>query len=213
MANGLDPNQHYSQQKLITVVPAGGTLVVPDITSTHFEEFDSVGRVYSLYLALNQDPKLIEFNFIKNWPSLKPEEKRAMYRKYASHELHLFLYKKDPEFFKSAVLPYLTNKKEKQFLDYWLLGDDLSGYLKPWNFEQLNALERVLLGQRLAAQRPIVARLVHDQVELLPPDPDRFAHIFDTALKGSSLEIEDKLGLMTGRTEDGGPQLTLDFTD
>ena len=75
------------------------------------------------------------------------------------------------------------------------MGDDLSGYLKPWNFEQLNTLERVLLGQRLEGQRPIVADLVHDQFELLPPNPDRFAHLFDTALKGSSLEVEDKLGL------------------
>ncbi len=194
LASGLDPKLHFTQQKLITVVPAGGTLVVPDITSTHFEEYDSVGRVYSLYLALNQDPKLIEFNFIKNWPSLKLEEKRALYRKYASHELHLFLYKKDPEFFKTDVLSYLANKQEKQYLDHWLLGDDLSGYLKPWNFEQLNALERVLLGQRLAAQRSILARLVHDQVELLPPDPDRFVRLFDTALKGSSLDTAMQLG-------------------
>ncbi len=28
--------------------------------------------------ALNNDPKLAEFNFIRNWPSLKPEEKRAL---------------------------------------------------------------------------------------------------------------------------------------
>ena len=56
-----------------------GTLVVPDITSTHFEAYDSIARVFTLYAALNNDPKLVEFNFIRNWPSLKHEEKRALY--------------------------------------------------------------------------------------------------------------------------------------
>ena len=144
LAKGLDPkSRHYTQQKQITVLPTGGTLVVPDITSTHFEEYDSVARVYALYTAHSNDPKFAEFRFIKDWPSLKPEQKRDMYRKYASHELHFFLYKKDPQFFKTAILPYLANKKEKQFLDHWLLGDDLHEYLKPWNFEQLNTWERI----------------------------------------------------------------------
>ena len=97
------------------MLPAKGTLVIPDITSTQFEAYDSLSRVYALYATLNNDPKLVEFGFIRNWPTLKPEEKRALYLKYASHELHFFLYKKDPEFFKTAIRPYLANKKEKQF--------------------------------------------------------------------------------------------------
>ncbi|HEX3999781.1 MAG TPA: hypothetical protein VHX65_14620 [Pirellulales bacterium] len=196
LAKSLDPKLHYTQQKLISILPAGGTLVVPDITSTHFEEYDSIGRAFSLYAALNPDAKLIEFDFIKNWPTLKVEEKRKLYRKYASHELHFFLYKKDPEFFKSAILPYLANKKDKQFLDHWLLGDDLSDYLKPWNFEQLNTWERILLGQRVKDDHASTARLIKDQFELLPPNPDRFTHLFDTALKGASLDTEDRFGIM-----------------
>ena len=105
--------------------------------------------MFALYAALDSDPKLVEFGFVRDWPSLKTEQKRALYLKYASHEMHLFLYKKDPEFFKTAIRPYLANKKEKQFLDHWLLDDDLSGYLKPWKFEQLNTLERILLAQRI----------------------------------------------------------------
>ena len=195
LAKGLDPKLHYTQQKLISILQAKETLVVPDITSTHFEAYDSIPRVFSLYAALNGDPKLVEFNFIKTWPTLKLEEKRALYRKYASHELHFFLYKKDPDFFKTAIRPYLANKKEKQFLDHWFLEDDLSDYLKPWNFEQLNTWERILLSERIHGEHGVTARFVKDQFELLPPDPDRFAHLFQTALKGSSLDTEDRLGL------------------
>ena len=82
------------------------------------------------------------------WPTLKLEEKRALYLKYASHELHFFLYKKDPEFFKTAIRPYLANKYEKQFFDHWFLEDDLSDYLKSWNFEQLNTLRADSAGER-----------------------------------------------------------------
>ena len=138
---------------------------------------------------------MVEFNFIKTWPTLKLEAKRSLYLKYASHELHFFLYKKDPEFFKTAIRPYLANKREKQFLDHWFLEDDLSGYLKPWNFEQLNTWERILLSERIRGEHGVTARFVKDQFELLPPDPDRFAHLFQTALKGSSLDTEDRLGI------------------
>ncbi len=195
LARTLDVKQHYMQQKLISYVGAGESLVVPDISSTRFESYDTLSKVFSLYLALNNDPKLAEFSFLRNWPSLKPEEKQALYLKYASHELHLFLYKKDPEFFKKPVKPYLANKKEKKFIDHYLIDADLSDYAKPWNFEQLNTLERVLLGQRLKGEQDQVSRLIKEQVEMLPPDQERFNHLFQTAIKGSSLDTDDGLGI------------------
>ena len=70
--------------------------------------------------------------------------------------------------------PYLANKKDKTFLDHWLLGDDLSEYLEPWEYGRLNTVERVLLAQRIAgepdedgpAPRTTCSRL-------LPPNIDR----------------------------------------
>jgi len=125
LATGLDPQKHYAQQKQITVVDGKQQFVLGDITSSKFEAYDSLGRVYSLYVTLSGDATLVEFGFLTGWPDLKPEEKRAKYSKYACHELSFFLYKKDPDFFRTVVLPYLKNKKDKQFLDHWLLGDKL----------------------------------------------------------------------------------------
>ncbi len=195
LAKGLDPEQHFTQQKQITILAAGGKLVIPDVTSTRFEAYDSVARVFALYTTLTGDTKLADFSAVANWPTLKAEEKQAFYLKYASHELHFFLLKRDPEFFKLAVHSYLANKKEKQFLDRWLLADDLSDYSKAWNFAQLNTFEQILLGQKIAAERAPLARLVKDQVDLLPPDPERFARLFETALKGSELETNDAFGV------------------
>src|SRR5262249_13958172 len=148
-----------------------------------------------LYSTLSHDPKLAEFAFVLNWPKLKPEEKQTLYSKYASHELSFFLAKKDPEFLKKTIQPYLRNKKDKTFIDRFLLEEDLAQFLQPWKHDQLNIVERALLAQRIKEERPITARHVADLFALLPPDIDGFIRLFDTAVKSGSLEVEDALGL------------------
>src|SRR5262249_30188948 len=147
-----------TQQKQISVVAARQEFKLADITTSKFEIYDSLARVYGLYATLNRDPKLVEFAFVLNWPKLKPEEKRTFYSKYASHELSFFLSKRDPQFFQQVIRPYLANKKDRTFLDRYLLADDLLEFLKPWNHEQLNVIERVLLAERLKDERPATAR-------------------------------------------------------
>ncbi|HPM83067.1 MAG TPA: hypothetical protein PLF81_20325, partial [Candidatus Anammoximicrobium sp.] len=195
LARGLDPAKHFAQRKQITAVDAKQPLVLADIGSSRFETYDSLARVYTLYATLSNNTTLAEFSFVLNWPHLKPAEKREKYSKYACHELNFFLLKKDPEFFQAAVLPYLKNKKDKQFLDRWLLSDDLSAYVQPWQYAQLNVVERILLSQRLADDRPHTVRDVQDRFALIPPDVERANFLFDTAVKGSALETGDKLGI------------------
>lgn len=201
LKKSLDPQEHFTQQKRISLVSTGGKLTVPDITSTQFETYDSLGGVYALYAALHADPRLEEFGFMRNWNELKLETKKALYKKHASHELNFFVYSKDPEFFKLAVKPLLANKKEKQFLDRWFLEEDLSVYVQPWNFERLSAFERILLGRRLAAERAVQARLLREQVDLIPPDVDRFQHLFRTALRGRALDVNRHLALGLNNVE------------
>ncbi len=195
LADGLDPKGHFTRQKQISIVPNGQAFTLGDITTAKFEAYDSLSRVYGLYATLNKDPKLAEFAFILNWPKLKPEEKRTLYSKYASHELSFFISQKDPEFFKRVIEPYLVNKKDKTFLDHYLLDDDLSDYVQPWKFGQLNIVERILLARRIVGERPKTARHVGDLLALLPPDVDRFIHLFDTSSQRSALETDDALGL------------------
>src|SRR5205807_226019 len=130
-----------------------------------------------------------------NWPKLKPEQKRTLYAKHASHELHFFLAKKDPAFFQAAVRPFLANKKDKTFMDHWLLEDDLGQYLEPWWYGRLNTVERVLLAQRLRDEPARTARDLADRLRLQPPNIDHLLSLFDTAVKGGALDAEDALGL------------------
>lgn len=192
---GLDPKSHFTQQKQITLLKPNEPFVLADALGGRFEAYDSLPRLYSLYTTLLPDPKLAEFAFILNWPKLKPEEKRKQFSKYACHELSFFLSKKDPEFFRTVIKPYLANKKDKTFLDRWLLEEPLNDYLDPWQFGRLNTVERVLLAQRLAGEGPKTARYLNDLIRLHPPKMDRFLTLFETAVLGNALAAEDKLGL------------------
>lgn len=201
LRNNLDPKQHFTQQKQISIVPAGQSFTLHDITTAKFESYDSLARVFTLYATLSNDPKLAEFSFILDWPDLEPEKKRELYSKYASHELSFFLFKKDPDFYRTVIRPYLENKKDKTFMDHFLLEDDLSDYLQPWNYGQLNIVERILLARRIEGERQRTARHVDDLLALLPPDVDRFNHLFDTAVQRSALDVDDTLGLKAALKE------------
>jgi len=195
LAAGLDPAKHFAEKKQISVVKKGQKFTLDDITTSKLEAYDSLAKVYALYATLSRDPKLIEFGFILRWPKMKPEEKREMYSKYACHELNFFLSRKDPDFFKQVILPYLVNKKDKTFLDRWLTGADLSPYRLPWAYGQLNIVEKILLGRRIRAEHPAAARFVKELYDLIPPDVERFNFLFDTALKAGALEAKAALAL------------------
>ena len=192
---GLDPEKHYTQQKQISIVGKNQEFVISDIATSKFEVYDDIARVYSLYATLSENTNLVDFGFVRNWLELKPAEKQEKYSKYACHELNYFLSRKDPEFFKQSIQPYLENKKDKTYLDQWLVENELVGYRKPWSYAQLNIVEQALLGRRINGEQPWSTRHIRDQFDLLPPNIERFNHLFHTALKGSSLDADDDYGL------------------
>jgi len=138
LASGLDPAKTYSEQK--THHPLNGRRRSGKSSTRRplvFEACDTIAKAYRLLATLGGNPTLEEFSFVANWPDLDRSQKLDQYSKHACHELSFFLYQKDPEFFRSVIAPYLKNKKDKTFMDHWLLGDDLSDYLEPWRFGRL----------------------------------------------------------------------------
>lgn len=199
LVKSLDIKKHFTEQKQVSLLKGGDTLTVADVTSSKFTTYDSLAKVFGLYAALNPQPNLIEFNFVLRWPTLKLEEKRELYSKYASHELNFFLFKKDPEFFNGVIKPYLRNKHSKTFLDHWLLGDDVGRYRAPWAYEQLNTVERILLSQRLADDAKFTRQLIGEQVAILPPNLERAEHLYRSGVGSNLLETDDELGANRAR--------------
>lgn len=193
-AQGLDPEKHFGEQKKITSLMTGDTLQLSDITTSEFETYDALKKVYNFMMSANEDPTLREFGFVLSWPDLTTDEKLEKYTTYACHELNFFLYQKDREFFKRVVMPHIKNKKDKTFVDRWLLGDDLSGYLAPWAFGRLNIAEKVLLSKRHPDQSARITRYVKDRFDMLPIDIDQYNDLFDIALRGKDLGEDDGFG-------------------
>ncbi len=191
----LDADRHFSEKKQVSVLSPGQPLDIADITTSKTEVYDTLARVFRLYATLSNNAELAKFGFVLQWPRLTEDEKRAKYSEFACHELSFFIAKKDPEWFKRVVQPYLRNKMDKTFLDHWLLENDLSAYRQPWAFGRLNIVERILLAQRFDDEGDPVARHVRDLNDLLPRDVERANHLFGSAIVGSALEAGDKLGI------------------
>jgi hypothetical protein len=167
LAHGLDPTKHFAERNKISVVEKDAVFTLADTNSATMESYDSIRSVYRLYANLSNNKTLSEFGFILDWPKMKPEEKRQKYSEFACHELNFWLYHKDRAFFDRVIKPALMNKKNKTFLDRWFLEEELSAFLKPWEFAQLNVVEQILLGQRVASERDRIVRHVTDRYDLL----------------------------------------------
>jgi hypothetical protein len=195
MVRELDPEKPFSEQKLFTSLAKGEEFKLADVTTSKVQAYDSLARVYGLLSSLSEDTNLAKFGFILDWPVLKPSEKQAKYSEFACHELNFFLHQKDPAFFKKVILPYLANKKDKTFMDHWLLGSDLTPYLEPFRFSRLNAVEKILMARKQKDGGGAMARYVRELKEMILPNPEEYNRLFDAAIGSSALETQDPLGL------------------
>ena len=187
LAGSLKLDQHFTQQKRFRFLPKGESVVIEKSSSARLETIDSLSRLYELYATLNADEHLNEFAFILGWPDLEPQEKRTLYSRYACHELSFFLKHKDPEFFKTVIQPYLSNKMHKTFMDHWLLEYDLHRFLSPWAHARLNVAEQILLSDRIDGEADRTSRYIADRADLKPVNLAQLGITLGTALQGRAL--------------------------
>lgn len=187
LAKALDPAKPFTQRKEISVLAKGEQLTLGDILTSDLETYDTLGGIHSLFTSLSGGGPLANFAWLLNWPKLKDDEKRAKYSEFACHELHFFLSRKDAAFFDAVVKPYLANKKDRTFMDDFLLGADMAKYLEPHLFSTLNAAERALLATRVKANADEISRGLRERWDLIPPDAEEQDRLFETALRGRYL--------------------------
>ena len=163
LSNGLDPGDHFSQSKQIDILKAGDSLTIEDLVSGRFSYFDDLGDVFRLYLSLNPNTTLNQFQFLLRWSETSDQEKRELYSKFACHELNFYLYKKDRAFFEQVVAPHVSYKSEQGFIDRFLTRSNLESYADDqWLFSRLNVFERILLSKRSEGRRADVIRNIED---------------------------------------------------
>lgn len=184
----LDPTRHYAQERSVVGVVKDTPIVIDDVRTGKVELVDTIAGAHQILLTLTSNDDLRELSFVNEWHKLDASTKNTRYSKYACHELNVFLWRKDATFFKSVIAPYLAHKREKTFVDHFLLAHDLSAFLEPWRFGRLNTVERILLGTRIAEVKDAIARLIGDSVDVQRRDPEHDAMLVATLLNAGALE-------------------------
>ncbi|MCG8652851.1 MAG: hypothetical protein MI861_23630 [Pirellulales bacterium] len=190
LAKALDANKAFSFERTVSVVSKDSPLELENLGSAQLQVYASVGALMKLYKTLVKDPRLADFDELASWHTLDQPAKLDAYTRLASHELHLFLWAHDRGFFEEIIQPYLANKQEKQLIDHWLLGNDLSEYATLWRYNQLNAAERVLLSMRLPDVREAVLRDLKEHVAKQDEDFEELRRTIESALQGDSMEVD-----------------------
>ena len=188
LGRALDPTKHFSQSKQMQNLLAGDSLVIEDLVSAKFQQFDDLGDAFQLMLALNPASNLAKFDFILTWKDRTPAEKQRLYSEFACHELNFFLMKKDYEFFESVILPFLKNKRERTFVDLWLLKEDLNRFAQPWEYARLNAFEKILLSQRLEQRKDEITRNIDETYFLNPTPRSELDRLFDSSIRSRGMD-------------------------
>ncbi|MCA9135402.1 MAG: hypothetical protein KDB00_01550, partial [Planctomycetales bacterium] len=189
LANSLPIDQSLSFERAVSIVSADNPLDLATLGSAQVQVYGDVASLMTLYRTLVNDKRLDEFQVLGRWHALKTAEKLEHYSKLASHELHLFLSVHDREFFDSVIKPYLANKKEKQFVDQWLLGEDLSEYGTLWKYQRLSAAERALLAIRVPDLRTHIRRDLFETVAMMDEDYGANRKLIESALRSSGMAI------------------------
>ena len=186
LLKALDPKRHFTEQDRVTLLKKGDAFKLPDLANSKFEIFDHLGSIHRYFLTLNNDATLREFSFVTNWPKLTDEQKKENYSRYACHELSFFLSRKDPDFFKEVIVPHLSNKKDRTFIDDYLLGQPLEKYFQPFEYNRLNVVERILLAQSDPKRLAALTLDLENRLALKTPDPALAQQWFGAAVTGGA---------------------------
>ncbi len=186
-------NDHYRQENSIQVFNDLKTFKADNKGITDYEIYSSVADVYALYKAINGDNGLDKFRFLLQWQDLSEAEKQHKYSRYASHELNFYLYQRDKDFFDSKIKPVISNKLKKDFIDDWLLHNDLSKYVVESEYSRLNVIEKALLAKRVKWQKDAVLSDLTDAINSKEADLYKQDMLFDIALTGGVDASQDTI--------------------
>jgi len=116
----LDPKRQDTVTESSTAGAASVTLTSSSSSPSAVRVVNSVSQVFDLMLTLlsaaSQKQILRKFGFITDWHRFSSDAKKDKFSKWNCHELNLFLYKKDRDFFDTVVAPFLKVTRLEAFM-------------------------------------------------------------------------------------------------
>jgi hypothetical protein len=207
----LDASKHHIGTRGSAVLLKDQEARIDNMLDADWRAFNTLRDAWT-YLtgAASSDgtEKLTAFEFLSKWPDFDEPSKLRYLSEHASHELHLFLFRKDRAFFDRHVRAQLQEKQDPTFIDDYLLGRDLNGYLRPFAWNRLNAAEKALLAQALPAARERITTQLRQRWELEAPDAESENELFLATLRGEGLDMGDSLAGLGGSGAMGSSYIT-----
>ena len=176
----------------LAIVPAEKPMTFLQGDEKRVLKIDTLGKLHASLTEIIADGKINQFDFLGQWSSLKEEQKLDKYKEFACHELHFYLYQKDIKFFNAHIKPFLKNKQQKNFIDKWLLEEDLSSYLNLNQFNQLNIFEKILLVKRQPTLKEKVNSQIKEYLEVNKPNRQYETAIMEKLLNAVQSKKETK---------------------
>ena len=142
-----EANKVYLHERTVHLLQKGSTLTIKDLNNTQMTVVDNISYLLEILKLLSGKRTIDEWDFLKRWQTMDAEEQLKKYDRFISHELNLFAFFKDKEFFEMVIKAHIQNKNQKTFIDYFLLGnkEEMLKYLDPVNVHKLNIMEQALL--------------------------------------------------------------------
>lgn len=191
----LDPKKHYTGTRATAILRQGATAEIKNVLDADWKAYTSLSHVYDYFYAHGKREALRDFSLLMQWSDLTDKQRLASAQLLASHEFHLFTYFKDRKWFDINIKPVLENKRHRTFMDDFLLANDLTSYLSPWRYKNLNAAEKSLLARSIPAQKEAILQDLRNRYELIKPNPEQETILFASALKQNALALRDRLGI------------------
>ncbi len=202
LARPLDPGKHHVGTRRATALMKDAEAVIDNMLDADWRAFTTLEEAHAFLFGTTGSDRLREMAGLLDWPDFDQKAKLAFWTDHACHELHLFLSRRDPEFFEKYIKPTLEQKFEPTFIDDYLLGRDLTAYLRPFAWERLNAAEKALLARSLPEARPRILSELEHRWQLEAPAPEQETQLFTQTLRGTDLAITDSLGLARNEIEE-----------
>eukprot|EP00026_Physarum_polycephalum_P000988 Phypoly_transcript_00989.p1 GENE.Phypoly_transcript_00989~~Phypoly_transcript_00989.p1 ORF type:complete len:1232 (+),score=279.53 Phypoly_transcript_00989:210-3698(+) len=195
-SEALDPNDHLCEQRETSVVLPGQELKIQTTANFRMEIYDNLSKVYNILDTLTSH-NILFVPELKKWPHLSRETKLQILSDAVSKgtqyvwatEIYFFTYHKDRPFFDEFVRPFLECKRDKSFIDLWLLERDLSAFKPLPEFKKLSAPEQILLGIRIPEMRGPVSRFLTSTLSAPLSKSTRYHNIFNTALMNGGTSV------------------------
>jgi hypothetical protein len=129
--------------------------------------------------------ELEKWSFLPKWHTLTADEKLEKYNEFMGHELNVFLYFKDVDFFSQYVSQHIEHKSSKELIDYFLIGDlkKVKSLCRVNNLDKLNILEIALAILLMRSEDPSSEQECRQYLEMIKEKYETVKLVYDE--KGS----------------------------